>query len=126
MVLPRGFTGLAIFISCLGLLGLCSFMVERRSKEIGIRKVLGASVPGLFYLLSRDFISWVVLANLLAWPVAWYAMHHWLQNFAYRITLNSWLFILAGIITVLIALAMIGLQVLRAATANPVESLRYE
>ena len=124
--LAQGFTTFTVFISCLGLLGLALFMVEKRTKEIGIRKVLGASVPGVFYLLCRDFISWICLANIVAWPVAWYAMNRWLQNFAYRINIELWMFVLAGAMTLVIALITISWQAVRAARANPVEALRYE
>jgi len=121
-----GFSILAIVISCLGLFGLATFMSEQRTKEIGIRKVLGASVSGIVISLSRDFTKWVAMANLVAWPLAWYAMHRWLQNFAYRIDLTIWPFVLAGFSALLIALITVSFRAFRAASANPVESLRYE
>lgn len=120
------FTFLALFISCLGLFGLSSFLAERHTKEIGIRKVLGASVPGIFILLSREFTKWVVLANIIAWPIAYFSMNNWLQNFAYRISLNVWVFILSGLTALAIALLTVSYQSIKAARANPVDSLRYE
>jgi len=120
------FTIMAIVIGCLGLIGLVLFATEQRTKEIGIRKVLGASVSGILALISSDFLKWIVLANIIAWPVAWYALGKWLDNFAYRIDLTFWPFLLSGLLALLIALLTIGTQAMRAATANPVESLRYE
>jgi putative ABC transport system permease protein len=120
------FSVLTIFIACLGLLGLAAFSAEQRTKEIGIRKVLGASVPNLVALLSKDFSKWVILANLIAWPVAYFAMNKWLQDFAYRIDLSWWVFALAGGVALLIALLTVSTQAIKAALANPVESLRYE
>ena len=117
---------LAIFISCLGVLGLASFTAELRTKEIGIRKVLGASVPGILSLLSIGFIKWIMLANIISWPIAYLAMNKWLQNFAYRINMNVWMFILSGLSTLVIALLTVSYQTLKAATANPLNSLRYE
>jgi len=122
----EAFAFLAIFISCLGLFGLASFMIEMRTKEIGVRKTLGASVPGLISLLSGEFTKWVLLANIIACPVAYYLMNKWLQNFAYRIDMSLWFFVLAGGIALAIALATVSFQAIKAATANPVESLRYE
>ena len=119
-------TALAIFISCLGLFGLTSFMNQQKTKEVGIRKVLGASVPVVLFVLTKDITKWVLLANIVAWPVAWFAMNNWLQNFAYRINMDWWMFVLAGGIALLIALLTVSWQAIRAATANPVESLRYE
>ncbi|UCC40277.1 MAG: ABC transporter permease, partial [Candidatus Aminicenantes bacterium] len=122
----RLFTLIAIFISCLGLFGLASFTAERRTKEIGIRKVLGASVPSIVFLISRGFTKWVVMANFVAWPVAYYFMNKWLQNFAYRIELNVWIFILSGLAALTVALITVSYQSIKAATANPADSLRYE
>ena len=119
-------TGLAIFIACLGLLGLVAFTVTQRTKEIGIRKVLGASVSSIVSLLSQDFLKLVLLANVIAWPLAGWAMHRWLQDFAYRTPLSWWLFALAGISAVLIALVAVSFQAIKAAVANPVKSLRTE
>jgi putative ABC transport system permease protein len=120
------FAALAIVIACLGLLGLTAFSAERRTKEIGVRKVLGASVTGIVNLLSLEFVKLVLAANLIAWPVAWYAMNKWLQNFAYRVDISWWVFALAGGLALLIAFATVSVQAIRAALANPVESLRYE
>jgi putative ABC transport system permease protein len=120
------FSILAIFISCLGLFGLSMFVAERRTKEIGIRKVLGSSVPGIVVLLSRTFVKWVLVANIIAWPIAWFAMNKWLQSFAYRIDLTIWPFLLSGLAALTIALLTVCWQAIRAARANPVEALRYE
>ena len=120
------FAFLAIFISCLGIFGLASFTAERRTKEIGIRKVLGASIPNIMVLLSKEFSRWILLANIVAWPVAWYAMHLWLQNFAYRSSLNPLLFLLAGVLSMIIAALPVGYQAIKAAIADPIDSLRYE
>ncbi|MBN2012948.1 ABC transporter permease [candidate division KSB1 bacterium] len=120
------FTALAIFIACLGLLGLASFMAEQRTKEIGIRKILGASVSGVVVMLSKEIAMWVAVASLIAAPVSWIAMNHWLRQFAYRINMNPGTFLLAGIVALIIALATIIWQAIRAATANPVDALRYE
>jgi ABC-type antimicrobial peptide transport system permease subunit len=120
------FAFLAIFISCLGIFGLASFTAERRTKEIGIRKVLGASVSHIVLLLSREFSRWILLANLIAWPIGWYAMHKWLQNFAYRSSLNPLLFVMAGVLSLVIAALPIGYQAIKAAVADPIDSLRYE
>src|SRR5690554_37180 len=120
------FSILAIFIACLGLFGLTAFTVERRIKEIGIRKVLGASISTIVFLISKEFLKWVLLANLIAWPVAYYFMNEWLQNFAYREDISFWVFIISGILALLIALLTVSSQTFKAATANPVKSLRYE
>ncbi len=120
------FAGLAIFISCLGLYGLSAFVAERRTKEISIRKVLGASVPGLVGLLSKDFLKLVFIAFLIATPLAWYVMNQWLEGFAYHIDLAPWMFALAGFLALLIALLTVSYQAIKAATANPVKSLRNE
>ena len=120
------FAGFAIFIACLGLLGLSLFATMQRTKEIGVRKVLGASVGNIIVLLSADFIRLVIVAILLAAPIAWYIMHRWLQDFAYRIEIGWWVFILAGLLAVVIALVTISYQAARAAVANPVKALRSE
>jgi putative ABC transport system permease protein len=117
---------LAIFISCLGLFGLASFTAEQRTKEIGIRKALGASISGIILMLSKEFTKWILVAIIIAWPVAYVAMNHWLQNFAYRINLGIGTFILAALLALVIALLTVGYQAVRAARANPVEALRYE
>ena len=120
------FTSLAIIIACLGLFGLASFSTERRIKEIGIRKTLGASVGHIVGLLSMEFTRWVILANVAAWPVAWYIMNKWLQNFAYRIEMNIWAFLFAGILALIISMITVSYQSIKAAIANPIRSLRYE
>ena len=120
------FTALAIFISCLGLFGLASFLIERRTKEIGIRKILGADVRKIWVLLSRDFLKWVAIANLIAWPVAFFAMNRWLQNFAYRTNIEIWPFALAAAFALGIALLTISYHSIRASLFNPADSLRYE
>jgi ABC-type antimicrobial peptide transport system permease subunit len=119
-------TALAIFIACLGLFGLASFTAVQRTKEIGIRKALGASVSGIVLLLSKEFAKWVLLANIIAWPVAWFAMNNWLENFAYRIDMAWWIFVMSGALALVIALLTVGYQAVRAANANPVDSLRHE
>jgi len=119
-------TGLAIFISCIGLLGLVMYTTNLRRKEIGVRKVLGASVTNIVSILSKDFILLVVIAFVAAAPLAWWFMHQWLDGFAYRTNLSWWLFALSGAITVLLALLTVGIQTVRAAAANPVKSLRSE
>jgi putative ABC transport system permease protein len=120
------FTLIAVFIACLGLLGLSSFTTERRTKEIGIRKTLGASASIIFALLSKDFVKWILAANILAWPVAYFAMTRWLQNYAYRIEIGIWMFFLSGLIALVIAMVTMSYAVIKAARANPVDSLRYE
>jgi putative ABC transport system permease protein len=120
------FSVLAIIISCLGLFGLVAFAAEVRTREIGIRKVIGASVTNLVQMLSRDFIILVLIGNIIAWPLAWYAMHKWLQEFTYRINIQWQVFLLAGIATLVIAILTIGWHCLRSANANPVKSLRTE
>jgi putative ABC transport system permease protein len=119
-------TCLAILIACLGLFGLASFTTLRRTKEIGIRKVLGASVSGIIILLSKDFLKWVLVANLIAWPLSYFAMNKWLQNFAYRTDIGLSIFLLAAVLVFAIALLTIIFQAIKAALANPVDSLRYE
>jgi putative ABC transport system permease protein len=117
---------LAILIGCLGLIGLASFMVLQRTKEIGIRKILGASVRSLYYLISKEFVKWVVLANIIAWPIAYILTKIWLQEFAYRIQLEAGFFLLGGLISFGIAVLVVSVQVIRATTDNPVDSLQYE
>jgi len=124
--LVASFAGLAIFIACLGLFGMASFAAEQRTKEIGIRKVLGASVPGIVTLLSKDFLKIVGIANIVAWPMAYFIMKRWLQGFAYRTSIELGVFILAGFLALTIALITVSYQGIRAAIANPADSLRYE
>jgi len=120
------FSLLIIFVACLGIFGLASFLSEQRAREIGIRKVLGSTVTGVVKLLTADFTKWVLVANVLAIPIAWYAMDKWLQNFAYRTSMSVWIFIFSGFITLVIALLTIGTQTIKAANMNPVETLKYE
>lgn len=120
------FASIAIVIACLGLFGLSAFAINQRIKEIGIRKVIGASVPSIVTLLSKDFLKLVAVATVISFPIAWYAMNNWLQDFAYRSTIPWWIFLGAGIIAVVIALGTISFQAIKAATANPVKSLRSE
>jgi putative ABC transport system permease protein len=117
---------LAILISCLGLFGLASYSAERRTKEIGVRKVLGASIGSIVSLLSKHFIRLVLIANAIAWPLAWYAVNHWMQDYAYRLPMSWWVFVLAGLVAVVIALTTVSLLGMKAANANPVKSLRSE
>jgi putative ABC transport system permease protein len=116
----------AIVISCLGLFGLAAFSAEQRSKEIGIRKVLGASVSGIVGLLSKDFLKLVMVALVIATPIAWWGMSKWLQAFVYRINISWWMFALAGLLAILIALFTVSFQAIKAALMNPVKSLRSE
>jgi len=120
------FSALAIIISCLGLFGLATYSAEQRTKEIGIRKVLGASVPCIINLLSKEFILLVGLANLIAWPIAYYAMSKWLQDFAYHISIEWWVFLITGAGTLIITLLTVGFKAAGAARADPVETLKYE
>ncbi len=120
------FAGLTIFISCLGLFGLATYMAEQRTKEIGIRKVLGASVQSVVMLMAKDFVILVLVAVIIASPVAWFFMNKWLQNFGYRINISGWIFGIAGLLAVSIALLTISFQAIKAAIANPVKSLRSE
>ena len=120
------FAALGIFIACMGLFGLASFMAEQRTKEIGVRKVLGASVMGILMLLSKEFSKWVLAANVVAWPLAYYALNKWLADFAYRINIGVWPFLTAAVIVLAIAMMTVSYQSIRAATANPIDSLRYE
>jgi len=120
------FAVLAIFIACLGLFGLASFTVTRRTKEIGIRKTLGATEVNVVRILSGEFLKWVIIANVVAIPIAWYAMSGWLENFAFKTELSWWIFVLAGCVALIIALITISTQTIKAALSNPVESLRYE
>jgi putative ABC transport system permease protein len=120
------FSALAIFIALLGLLSLAAFFTEQRTKEIGIRKVLGASATSVVNLLSKDFLKLVVLANLIAWPVAYYFMNRWLQDFAYRVNISWWVFAISGALALVVALITVSTQAIKAALANPVEALKYE
>ena len=120
------FAGLTIFISCLGLFGLAAYMAENRVKEIGVRKVLGASVFSITALLSKEFLALVVISIIIATPIAWYAMHLWLQGYSYRINMQWWVFVMAGMLSVVVSLITVSFQAVKAAIANPVKSLRTE
>ncbi len=119
-------TMMGIFIACLGLFGLASFMSELRTKEIGIRKVLGASVTEVVFLFSKEFTVWVLVANIIAWPIAYFAMHKWLQSFAHQVNLEMWMFAVSALIALFIALLTVSYQSIKAATANPIKALKYE
>ena len=120
------FTAMAIFVGCMGLFGLAAFTAEQRTKEIGIRKVLGASVMGILTMLSKTFLKPVLIASLIAFPIAWWAMNKWLEDFPYRVTISWWIFVLAGLLAIIIALITVSFQAIKAALANPVKSLRNE
>ena len=120
------FAALAIIISCLGLFSLATYTAERRIKEIGIRKVLGATAPGLAALLSKDFLQLVFISCLVAFPAAWLIMNNWLQGYQYRVSIYWWIFAAAGIAAIAIALATVSFQAIKAALMNPVKSLRSE
>lgn len=120
------FAGLAIMIACLGLFGLASFMAERKIKEIGIRKVLGASITGITFVLIREFTRWVIIANVIAWPAAYFLMKNWLQDYAYRISMGWWVFLLSSMIALIIAVLTVSFHAVKAAISDPAKSLRYE
>ena len=120
------FAFIAIFLSCLGLYGLASFMAVQRIKEVGLRKVLGATSSNIIYLFSKEFILLISIAFVIAAPIAWYFMHQWLQNYPFRIELSWWLFLIGGLTSVIIALLTVSFQAIKAAIANPVDSLRSE
>lgn len=122
----NAFTLIAILISCMGLFGLVSFSAEQRTKGIGIRKVLGASVAGIVQLLSKEFLKLVCIAIIISVPLSWWMMNKWLDNFAYHIQVSWWMFAISGILALLIALITVSFQAIRAAVANPVEALRSE
>jgi len=124
--LLKYFAVLAILIACLGLFGLASFTAEQRTKEIGVRKVLGATVASLVMLMSKEFTKWVLVANIIAWPISYFMMKNWLQDFAYRVNIGVWTFVLSAILALLIALLTVLYQSVKAAIANPVNSIRYE
>lgn len=120
------FTVLAIFIACLGLYGLAAFVADQRTKEIGIRKVMGASVFKVVKTLNLNFSLWILIANIIAWPAAWYIMNQWLQNFAFRVNIPWWSFVIASGLSMIIAYAVISTQTARAALRNPAETLKHE
>ena len=120
------FAVLAILIACLGLLGLAAYTAEQRTKEIGIRKTLGASVFSILILLSKEFTKWIIVSNLIAWPIAYYVMNKWLQDFYYRTEIGIWIFLASGVAALLIAIITVSSQAMKAALTNPVDSLKYE
>mgnify|MGYP006384145963 FL=1 len=120
------FSSLAIFIACIGLLGLAAYATQQRVREISIRKVLGASSGTIVQMLSKDFLKLVFIAALIAFPIAWYSMYRWLQDFAYRINIGWWVFVVAGLAAVMVAMLTISFQAIKAAVSNPVNSLRTE
>jgi putative ABC transport system permease protein len=120
------FAVLAIIIGCLGLFGLSAYTASQRIKEIGIRKVLGASVPDITKMLSKDFLKLVIIAVVIATPIAWWAMSKWLEDFAYRVNISWWIFAVAGALALIIAMLTVSLQAIKAAIANPIKSLRTE
>ncbi len=120
------FTGLAIFIACLGLFGMATFITEQRTKEIGVRKVFGSSVRSVVFLLTKDFAKWVLISNLIAWPLTYYVMNKWLQNFAYRIQINIGLFFISGSIALVIAIITVSFHTIKVANRNPINALKYE
>ena len=120
------FSILSIFVACLGLFGLAAFTAEERTKEIGVRKVLGANTANILFLLSKEFGKWVLVANVVAWPVAYFMMNRWLQNFAYQTGIGIWPFVLSAILAFLIALFTVSFQSVKAALTEPVDCLRYE
>ena len=120
------FSFLAIFIACLGLYGLTALTIEQKTKDIGIHKVLGATVSHIVFLLSKNHFRWILFSNVIAWPITYYAMNKWLQDFAYRINMNWWMFALAGAMTLTIGFLTVSWQAVRAATANPIDALRCE
>ncbi len=121
-----GFTFLSVLVACLGLFGLAAFTIKQRFREIGIRKVLGSNISGIVQLLSKDFLKLVVISILIASPVAWYAIHKWLQDFAYKVNISWWIFVMAGVLAILIAYVTVAFQAVKAAIANPIKSLRTE
>jgi putative ABC transport system permease protein len=120
------FAGIAILVACLGLFGLASFTILNRTKEIGVRKVLGASVSNILFLLSKDFIRLVLLANLIAWPIAYWTMQEWLTNYEFSISISPWLFLLPGLLVLIIAMLTVSIQTIKTARSNPAKALKYE
>ena len=125
-IILKIFTAFAIFVACLGLFGLSTFMTQQRTKEIGIRKVLGADVPNIIFTLSKDFTKWIIIANIIACPLAYYIINKLLQNFAYRIDMGTGVFAVTIVSSILIAIVTISFQTIRAASSNPVDALKYE
>jgi putative ABC transport system permease protein len=120
------FSIIAICVACLGLLGLAAFTTEQRTKEIGIRKALGAPITGIVLMLSKEFTRWVLAANIIAWPAAYFITRSWLQSFAYRVDIKIHMFLFSAVLAIVIAFLTVSYQVIKAALANPVEALKYE
>jgi putative ABC transport system permease protein len=120
------FSSLAISIACLGIFGLASFTAEQKTKEIGIRKVMGASIATIIKLINKEFLKLILASNIIAWPITWYFMKNWLNNFIYRIDLTIWPFIISGFLAIIIAIVSVSYQAIRASNVNPVVALRYE
>ena len=120
------FSGLTILVACLGLFGLVTFTAEQRTKEIGVRKVLGATVAGIVQLVSKEFLKLVLIANVIAWPIAWWIMSKWLQDFAYPIKISWWVFLIAGVSAITLTIITVSFQAIKAALMNPVTSLKSE
>jgi putative ABC transport system permease protein len=120
------FSVLSLMIACMGLFGLTAYATQQRTKEIGVRKVLGASVKGIVTMISKDFLRLVLIAAFIAFPLAWWVMNKWLNDFAYRVHIGWWVFVFSGIIALLIALLTVSFEAIKAAVANPVKSLRTE
>jgi putative ABC transport system permease protein len=125
-IILKIFTGLAIFVACLGLFGLSTFLTQQRIKEIGIRKVLGANIPNLVITLSKEFTKWIIMANLIACPLAYYIINKILQNFAYRVNMGTNVFVITIVLSILIAILTVSFQTIRVAYSNPVKALKYE
>ncbi|MFC1492602.1 ABC transporter permease, partial [candidate division KSB1 bacterium] len=122
----KTFAFLTLLIACLGLFGLVSFMVEQNIKEIGIRKALGASIPEVLVLVTKSYAVWILMANIISWPIAWFSLDRWLQDFAYRVDISILVFIVSGVSCFIIAMISVGYLSIKAAGSNPVDSLRYE
>jgi putative ABC transport system permease protein len=122
----NGFSLLSVLIACLGLFGLASYTTEQKTKEIGIRKVLGASISGIVAMTTREFLKWILLANVFAWPIAFFVMSRWLQEFAYKVSIGPLVFILSAVLTLIVAMLTVSYHSLKASLANPIDSLRYE
>ena len=120
------FSGLAIFIACLGLFGLATFNTLQRVKEIGVRKVMGASVPNILALLSKEIVILIAVANIVAWPIAWFVMSRWLSSFAYHVDMNALVYLVSALLAIFIALVTVSVQTIKAAMTNPSNTLRYE
>jgi putative ABC transport system permease protein len=122
----NGFSLLSVIIACLGLFGLASYTTEQKTKEIGIRKVLGASIPGIVIMTAREFLKWILIANLLAWPISYFVMSKWLQDFAYKVSIGPLVFVFSAGLALTVAVLTVSYHSIKAALANPVDSLRYE